>query len=77
LAAHADNARRRVADHPLGACRLRQASDPEIGGGSIVPTRAFSTPLFVAAAGWVIAGFGALIKEDYWEMRLILGIKQK
>ena len=61
-----------MADHPLGACRLRQASDPEIGGGSIVPTRAFSTPLFVAAAGWVIAGFGALIKEDYWEMRLIL-----
>ena len=49
----------------------RQASDLEVGEESFVPTWAYSIPLFVAAAAWVIAGFGALIKEDYWEMRVI------
>lgn len=32
-------------------------------------TWAFSIPLFTAAVAWVPVGFGALIKEDYWEMR--------
>ncbi|MBN2323329.1 MAG: hypothetical protein JXQ30_06310 [Spirochaetes bacterium] len=49
----------------------RQAKDPEIGGKSFVPAWAFSIPLFIAAAAWVIAGSGTLIKEDYWEMRVI------
>jgi hypothetical protein len=49
----------------------RQASDLGIGEESFVPAWAFSIPLFIAAAAWVIAGFGALIKEDYWEMRVI------
>jgi hypothetical protein len=49
----------------------RQASDLEVGEESFVPTWAYSSPLFVAAAAWVIAGFGALVKEDYWEMRVI------
>jgi hypothetical protein len=49
----------------------RQASDLEVGEESFVPTWAYSIPLFVAAAAWVIAGFGALVKEDYWEMRVI------
>ncbi len=38
-----------------------------------MPAWAFSIPLFIAAAAWVIAGFGTLIKEDYWEMRVIFG----
>jgi len=49
----------------------RLASGLEIEEKSVLPTWAFSLPLFIAAAAWVIAGFGALIKEDYWEMRLI------
>ncbi|MDY6876229.1 MAG: hypothetical protein SWK90_08530 [Chloroflexota bacterium] len=51
----------------------RQASDLEAGGDSFMPAWAFSIPLFIAAAAWVIAGFGTLIKEDYWEMRVIFG----
>ena len=50
----------------------KQAADLKIGGKSLLPPWAFSIPLFIAAAAWVIAGFGALIKEDYWEMRVIL-----
>jgi hypothetical protein len=50
----------------------RQASHLKVGEESFVPTWAFSIPLFIAAAAWVIAGFGTLIKEDYWEMRVIL-----
>jgi hypothetical protein len=49
----------------------RQASNPEVGRASFLPAWAFSTPLCFAAAAWVIAGFGTLIKEDYWEMRII------
>ena len=49
----------------------RQASDLKIKGESFLPTWAFSIPLFIAAIAWIIAGFGALIKEDYWEMRVI------
>jgi hypothetical protein len=49
----------------------RQASNREGGRGSTPFAWIFSTPLFFAAAAWVIAGFGALIKEDYWEMRVI------
>jgi hypothetical protein len=48
-----------------------QASDMEATGESFVPTWAFSIPLFIASAAWVIAGLGALIKEDYWEMWVI------
>lgn len=50
----------------------RQASDMKVVRGSFLPAWTFSIPLFIAAAAWVIAGFGALIKEDYWEMRVIL-----
>lgn len=49
----------------------KRASDVETVGGSYLPSWAFSIPLFIAAAAWVIAGLGALIKEDYWEMRVI------
>jgi hypothetical protein len=51
----------------------RQGSDLEVGEDSFMPAWAFSIPLFIAAAAWVIAGFGTLIKEDYWEMRVIFG----
>jgi hypothetical protein len=49
----------------------RKASDSQIAGESFLPAWAFSFPLFIAAAAWLIAGFGTLIKQDYWEMRLI------
>jgi hypothetical protein len=49
----------------------KQAQDQKIAGEIFLPTWAFSIPLFFAAAAWVIAGIGALIKEDYWEMRVI------
>jgi len=49
----------------------RQASPLKVAGKSFVPAWTYSIPLFIAAAAWVIAGFGALIKEDYWEMRVI------
>jgi len=49
----------------------RQASNREGARGFTTFAWTFSTPLFFAAAAWVIAGFGALIKEDYWEMRII------
>ena len=47
----------------------RQASESKMK--SALPHWIFSIPLFIAATAWVIAGFGALIKEDYWEMRVI------
>ena len=50
----------------------RQVPDLEAERDSSVPAWAVSIPLFIAAAAWVIAGFGTLIKEDYWEMRVIL-----
>jgi hypothetical protein len=49
-----------------------QASHLKEGERSFLPTWAYSAPLFVAAAAWAIAGLGTLIKEDYWEMRVIL-----
>jgi hypothetical protein len=49
----------------------RQATHTEIEDGSFLPAWTFSVPLFIAASAWVIAGLGALIKEDYWEMRVI------
>jgi hypothetical protein len=49
----------------------KQASDLEKGRASPIPSWGFSIPLFAAALAWVIAGFGTLIREDYWEMRVI------
>jgi len=43
----------------------RQVSNLEVGPGSFMPAWVFSTPLFFAAAAWVIDGCGALVKEDY------------
>jgi len=51
----------------------RQASNLEAEGESFIPAWAFSIPLLIAAAAWVIAGLGTLIREDYWEMRVIFG----
>jgi hypothetical protein len=62
-----------MANNPLGAFDSRQASKLEAEGESFIPTWAFSIPLFIAAAAWVIAGMGTLIREDFWEMRVILG----
>jgi hypothetical protein len=52
---------------------LKRASNLPAGGESFAPAWIFSMPLFIAAAAWVIAGLGTLIKEDYWEMRVIFG----
>ena len=49
----------------------KHASKLKAEGESDLPNWFFSIPLFFAAAAWVIAGMGALIKEDYWEMRVI------
>lgn len=49
----------------------QRAAAQQAGGESVLPPWAFAVPLYSAAAAWVIAGFGALIKEDYWEMRVI------
>jgi hypothetical protein len=49
----------------------KQATQLEIEEGPFLPAWTFSVPLFIAAAAWIIAGLGALIKEDYWEMRVI------
>lgn len=51
----------------------RLASRMEEGLKKPMPPWIFSVPLFIAAAAWVIAGIGTLIREDYWEMRIILG----
>ncbi len=51
----------------------RRASRLEAEGESFIPAWAFSIPLLIAAAAWVIAGMGTLIREDYWEMRVIFG----
>ena len=50
----------------------KQVSDLAAKEESPTPSWAVSIPLFIAAAAWVIAGLGTLIKEDYWEMRVIL-----
>jgi hypothetical protein len=50
-----------------------RASKLEAEGESRIPAWAFSIPLLIAAAAWVIAGMGTLIREDYWEMRVIFG----
>lgn len=49
----------------------RQASNLEAGSEASIPAWSFSIPLFVVAAGWMIVGLGMLIREDYWEMRVI------
>ena len=49
----------------------KEAADLGVGRESLLPPWAFSIPLFTAAFAWIIAGLGALIKEDYWEMRVI------
>jgi hypothetical protein len=49
----------------------RQASKLEAEGKSFISAWAFSIPLLIAAAAWIIAGLGTLIREDYWEMRMI------
>jgi len=49
----------------------KRASNLQAGEESFAPPCAFSIPLLIAAAAWVIAGCGTLIKEDYWEMRVI------
>jgi hypothetical protein len=51
----------------------RQASNLQAKEESFIPAWAFSIPLLIAAAAWVIAGLGTLIREDYWEMRVIFG----
>ena len=51
----------------------KHAPDPRAGSRSAIPAWAFSVPLFVAAAAWAVAAFGTLIREDYWEMRVICG----
>ena len=48
---------------------IGQASDLKTWGA--VPAWAVSIPLLVTAAGWLIIGFGMLIKEEYWEFRFI------
>ncbi len=49
----------------------RDASKLRVEGEVVIPSWTFSIPLLIAAVAWVIAGFGTLIKEDYWEMRVI------
>lgn len=49
----------------------RQASKLAAEGEVSLPAWVFSAPLFIAAAAWITAGLGTLIREDYWEMRVI------
>lgn len=51
----------------------KQASRSKNEAGFSIPAWAFSLPLFIASAAWLVAGMGTLIREDYWEMRVILG----
>lgn len=46
-----------------------QASN--LGTWGVMPAWVVSISLFVTAAGWVIIGLGMLIKEEYWEFRMI------
>lgn len=48
---------------------LSQASN--LGTWGAMPAWVVSIPLFVTAAGWVIIGLGMLVKEEYWEFRMI------
>lgn len=48
---------------------LSRASN--LGTWGAIPAWVVSIPLFVTAAGWVITGFGMLIKEEYWEFQFI------
>jgi hypothetical protein len=50
----------------------KQGSQPQAGGAPVLPAWAYAIPLFMAAVAWAIAGLGTLIREDYWEMRVIL-----
>ena len=52
-----------------GLADMNQASN--LGTWGAIPAWVVSIPLFVTAAGWVITGFGMLIKEEYWEFRFI------
>ena len=48
---------------------MSQASN--LGTWGAMPAWVVSIPLFLTAAGWVIIGLGMLIKEEYWEFRMI------
>jgi hypothetical protein len=42
-----------------------------LGTWGAIPAWGVSVPLLVTAAGWLIIGFGMLVKEEYWEFRFI------
>jgi hypothetical protein len=42
-----------------------------LGTWGVVLTWIVSLPLLLSAAGWLVIGFGMLVKEEYWEFRLI------
>jgi hypothetical protein len=48
---------------------IGQASDLRTWGA--VPAWVVSIPLLVTTVGWLIIGFGMLVKEEYWEFRFI------
>lgn len=52
-----------------GLADMNQAS--KLGTWDAMPSWVVAVPLFVTAAGWLITGFGMLIKEEYWEFRLL------
>jgi len=52
----------------LADCRL--ASELAMAGEATLPAWAISVPLFICAAGWMILGFGSLIREEYYEHRI-------
>ncbi len=45
------------------------AASPGTWGGTL-PAWVVSIPLMLCAVGWVILGFGSLIREEYWEHRI-------
>jgi hypothetical protein len=49
------------------------ASSPG-AGGTALPPWAVAVPLAVCAVGWVILGFGSLIRQEYYEHRIWIAI---
>lgn len=45
-----------------------------LSGGAALPSWAVAIPLVVCTVGWVIVGLGSLIREEYYEHRIWVGV---
>jgi hypothetical protein len=56
---------------PATRARCDTVQAATLGTWPAIPPWTVASPLFVGGAGWLIVAFGMLVKEEYWEFRVI------